>query len=253
MGYFYSMDFKDHFSHQSDVYARARPTYPDELFDFLAGISPGNELCWDCATGNGQAAFSLAKHFKKVIATDASQKQIENAKPAPNIEYRIALAEQSGLPGHCADIITVAQAAHWFDLDKFYNEATRVSKKGGVLALWTYSEAVINPEIDQLMEWFMYQFLYNYWPDSRWYVRAKYETLPFPFQPIKTPAFFCHRNWSKPQWLDYIQSWSAYDNFTSRNHSDPILSLLPELNKLWADGETKAISWPLHLKCTQFV
>jgi ubiquinone/menaquinone biosynthesis C-methylase UbiE len=247
------MEFKDHFSRQSDIYAQARPTYPDALFDFLCSMAPGQGLCWDCATGNGQAAFSLARYFKQVVATDASQKQIENAKPAGNISYRVALAEASGLPDHCADIITVAQAAHWFKLDEFYKEAARVARKDAILALWTYSEARINAAIDPLMEWFEYGYLLDYWPDQRWYVRNKYETLPFPFKPLNTPALFCTANWTKAQWLNYVKSWSAYNSFIVKNGTDPLQVLLPQLDKLWNDTEQKAISWPLHLKCTRLI
>ncbi len=157
-----NMDFKDFFSRQSDIYLKARPTYPDELFEYLVSISSSSEICWDCGTGNGQAAISLAKYFKKVIATDGSDKQIKNAILKENIEYVVANAEDSGLPEHCADLITAATAAHWFDHDKFYAEVERVAKPNAIIALWAYSEAIIAPPIDKLMAWFMYQFLENY-------------------------------------------------------------------------------------------
>ncbi|HLP50322.1 MAG TPA: class I SAM-dependent methyltransferase [Chitinophagales bacterium] len=245
------MEFQDHFSRQADMYLKARPTYPEALFEYLSSISPSNQLCWDCATGNGQAAISLARHFKQVIATDASEKQIRNAIAAPNIEYRIATAEESGLPDSSADLITVATGAHWFIHDLFYAEAQRVAKPNGILALWTYSEARISAEIDELMEWFMYDYLHAYWPDGRWYVRNKYQTLPFPFTPIDTPDFVCSMNWNREQWLNYVRSWSAYNAYLARHNSDPIEVLLPKLETLWNESETKAIVWPLHLKCTR--
>lgn len=243
------MEFQDHFSRQSTIYLKARPTYPEDLFAYLAEISPSNGLCWDCATGNGQAAISLAQHFKKIIATDGSAQQIQNAIAKENIEYRIGTAEDSGLENNSVDLITVATAAHWFNHELFYAEAERVSKRNGVLAIWTYSEAKISEEIDKLMEWFMYEYLYDYWPDGRWYVRNKYETLPFPFKAIQTPDFFCRMNWNREQWLDYIRSWSAYNNFVAKHSTDPIEILLPRLNRLWNTMETKSIIWPLHLKC----
>ena len=161
-----NIDFKDFFSRQSDIYLKARPTYPDELFEYLVSISPSSEICWDCGTGNGQAAISLAKYFKKVIATDGSEKQIKNAILKENIEYVVANAEESGLPSHSADLITAATAAHWFDHDKFYAEVNRVAKPNAVIAVWAYSEAIIEPAVDKLMAWFMYDFLENYWPDG---------------------------------------------------------------------------------------
>lgn len=245
------MEFKDHFSRQAEIYLKARPTYPDELFDYLKVIAPANDLCWDCATGNGQAAVSLARHFKRVIATDGSQKQIDNAIAAPNVEYRVGVAEQSGLPDSSIDLITVATAAHWFNHPLFYNEAQRVAKPNGILALWAYGEATINPAIDELMEWFMYDYLYSYWPDERWYVRSKYETLPFPFEAIETPVFYCRRHWNREQWLNYVKSWSAYNNYVTQHNADPIDTLLPKLELLWNERETHDITWQLHMKCTR--
>ncbi|MES2622464.1 MAG: class I SAM-dependent methyltransferase [Bacteroidota bacterium] len=243
------MNFQDHFSRQSEIYLKARPTYPEELFGYLASMSPSRDLCWDCATGNGQAAVSLSKYFKMVIATDGSEKQIKNGIVKDRIEYKVATAEHSNIENSSADLITSATAAHWFNHDLFYQEAERVAKPNGILALWTYSEAKISDEIDRLMDWFMYDFLYDYWPDARWYVRNRYETLPFPFKSIQTPAFFCSMNWNREQWLNYVKSWSAYNNYVAKHNSDPIKILLPKLNLLWNDSKVNQIIWPLHLKC----
>lgn len=242
------MQFNDHFSRQAGIYQKARPTYPDELFDYLKVIAPAHELCWDCATGNGQAAVSLARHFKQVIATDGSPQQIEKAIATPRVEYRVGVAEQSGLPDSSIDLITVATAAHWFNLDLFYKEAQRVAKPNGILAMWAYGEATISPAIDELMEWFMYDYLYSYWPEGRWYVRNKYETLPFPFEPLVTPVFYCRRQWNREQWLNYIMSWSAYNNYVAKHNTDPIQALLPKLEPLWNESETRHVTWQLHMK-----
>ena len=244
-----TVNFKDHFSLQSDIYRKARPIYPDDLFVYLSSISPSKKLCWDCGTGNGQAAISLAHHFEKVIATDPSEKQIQNSIPHNNIEYRVASAEESGLENSSVDLIAAATAAHWFNHNLFYKEVKRVAKPNALIALWTYSEACINPEINELMEWFMYTFLYDYWPDGRWYVRKNYKTLPFPFKQIQTPEFFCKMSWSKTQWLNYIRSWSSYDNYSRTRNEDPLQFLLPKLNLLWNDPEIKKVVWPIHLKC----
>jgi len=89
------MSFKDHFSKQAADYARFRPRYPREMFEYLGRIAPSRALAWDCATGNGQAAVGLAAVFERVIATDASEKQIANAEPHERVEYRVAPAEES--------------------------------------------------------------------------------------------------------------------------------------------------------------
>jgi ubiquinone/menaquinone biosynthesis C-methylase UbiE len=244
------MSFQDHFSHQSEYYLKGRPHYPDELFDFLAKISPARETCWDCGTGNGQAAISLAKYFKKIIATDPSASQIQNGIAKNNIEYRVATAESSGLPDNFVDLVTAATAAHWFEHDKFYAEAKRVGKPEAVIAVWAYSEPVISTEIDEIMLWFMYDYLGDYWPDGRWYVRNKYETLPFPFRAMKTPEFFCITNWNKEQYLDYVRSWSSYSRYIAKHPDDPIDILLGRIKSLW-NNEVKHITWKLHLKCAK--
>ncbi|MFN8287118.1 MAG: class I SAM-dependent methyltransferase [Chitinophagales bacterium] len=245
------MNFQDHFSKQSDIYAKARPTYPEELFTYLAALVAEKELCWDCGTGNGQAAVALAQYFKKVIATDPSARQIENAVRHSNIEYRVATAEESGLPDKSVNLLTAATAAHWFQHDKFYNEARRVVKKDGVIALWTYSMAHITPEIDELMNWFAYDYLEKYWPDGRWYVRNHYKTLPFPFDAMETPAFYCKMQWSLAQWLDYVRSWSSYTRYVQQHATDPLTILMPKLEPLWPTDEIKLVTWPLHLKCAR--
>jgi len=146
--------FKDHFSGHAADYAKFRPNYPPKLFDHLASISPQRELAWDCATGSGQAAVGLAEHFAKVIATDASAQQIESAQPHPSISYRVAPSEASGIDPDSVDLILVAQALHWFDMDRFFTEAKRVSKKGGILAVSTYTHVSSNPEIDAFLSKF---------------------------------------------------------------------------------------------------
>ena len=144
------MSFEDLFSKQAEEYAQYRPRYPDALFEYLASVAPGHALAWDCATGNGQAALSLAPYFERVVGTDASESQIANAQPHEKITYRVARAEQTDFEDHSVDLITVAQAIHWFDLDAFYAEAKRVLRPGGVLAAWTYYESEIEPAIDRV-------------------------------------------------------------------------------------------------------
>lgn len=243
------MDFQDYFSKQAETYRLSRPTYPDELFQYLVRLTNENELCWDAGAGNGQASVALSRYFKSVMATEPSSSQLANAQKAENLTYRNEAAEKSSLGDGTVDLITVAQAAHWFDLDTFYAEARRVAKPKGIIAIWTYSEAKIHVEIDTLMEWFMYDFLKIYWPDARSYVRNKYLTLPFPFEKIATPSFFCEVVWNKSQWLNYIISWSATQQYINKTKENPLDILLPKLDRLWKDDDYKTVIWPLHLLC----
>src|SRR4030095_10089173 len=104
--------FHDHFSGVAKGYADFRPHYPAALFDYLATLISQTSLVWDCAAGNGQASLDLAARFDRVIATDASHEQIASATPHPGVEYRVAPAEQSGLPAETGGLITVARALH---------------------------------------------------------------------------------------------------------------------------------------------
>src|SRR5437867_5106718 len=175
------MTFKDHFSKQAADYANFRPRYPRELFEYLGSVAPSRALAWDCATGNGQAAVELAEVFDRVIATDASEKQIANAEPQDRVEYRIASAEESGLESDTIDLIMVAQALHWFDLPRFYEEVPRVLKSKGVFAASAYKFFHITPEIDPLVNHRYYDKVVGpFWPPERTLVE-KFEELPLAF------------------------------------------------------------------------
>lgn len=244
------MPFKDYFSAQAGIYAQARPSYPDELFEYLAGICVYRERAWDCATGNGQAAVSLAKYFDKVIATDASAQQIEKAVPHEKVEYRVAPAEKSGLPDSSIDLITVATAIHWFDHAKFYQETNRVLKPRGILAAWTYSSNYITPEIDLVTRRFIKDIIGPYWPEENIrYSFQDYRTLPFPYTELETPAFETRAQWNLRQLLNYFMSWSGTQNYIRDKNANPIDLILPELEKTWGDPErAREVTWPLHLK-----
>ena len=130
---------KDLFSGHADLYASFRPTYPNDLFQFIFKNVGQFDKAWDCGTGNGQVAQSLAPHFKSVEATDISRKQLENAKVIENINYQVCSAESTPFSKNSFDLISVGQAIHWFDLNKFYSECQRVAKPGCVIALFGYS------------------------------------------------------------------------------------------------------------------
>ena len=183
------MTFKDRFSAHASDYARFRPHYPRALFAYLADIASERECAWDCATGNGQAAVALGEFFHHVIATDASENQVANGQPHDRVTYRVASAEQSGLPKASVDLVTVAQALHWFDREAFFAEAQRVLKPHGVLAVWCYNLFRIAPEIDRLVETFYRETVGPYWDFERRLVETGYRTIEFPFAELSTARF----------------------------------------------------------------
>ena len=183
------MSFKDHFSGHANAYARYRPDYPAELFAYLATLTPRREVALDCATGSGQAAVGLADYFSLVVASDGSVSQLQSAQQHPHVAYVGNLAEQPALRDGTVDLIVAAQAAHWFDHQRFYPEAKRVLKKGGAVALWTYGLANVEPQVDAIVHHFYSDMVGTYWPPERRWVESAYRDLPFPLQEVSAPTF----------------------------------------------------------------
>ena len=242
--------FTDHFASVAADYARFRPVYPAALFAWLADLAPARTMAWDCAAGSGQASRDLADHFDQVIATDASAAQIAAAHPHHQVEYRVAPAEASGLSAGTVDLVTVAQALHWFDLDRFYAEVRRVLKPGGVLAVWSYGVlAVAGAAVDERVQTFYRDIVGPYWPPERQLVESGYRTLPFPFAELEAPAFHMETSWSLSELLGYVRSWSATGRFGVERGYDPVTVLADELAPLWgAPLEPRIVTWPLALR-----
>ncbi len=237
----------DHFSRVSAAYAGSRPRYPTDLFDWLAGIAPARDLVWDCATGSGQAAVDLARHFAQVVATDLSAAQIERATPAANVAYRVGPAQSSGLDDASCDLVAVAQALHWFDLDAFYAEVRRVLRPGGVIAAWTYGVLTIEgADVDTLVQRFYGETVGPYWPPDRRHVETAYRDLAFPFARIAAPHFDMQADWTLDQLSGYFRSWSATGHYIAINGHDPVDALTAELKALWGDAKRpRRVTWPL--------
>jgi SAM-dependent methyltransferase len=237
----------DHFSGGAADYARFRPGYPEALFDWIAQQTSAHELAWDCGCGNGQASVPLAARYQRVVGTDLSERQISAAAPHPRIEYRTAPAEASGLPDGCCDLVIVAQALHWFDFDRFYAEAKRVLKPGGVLAAWTYQLLRGEPAIDEIFTDYYRRVLASWWPAERKWVDEGYRTLPFPFTEIAAPAFEIRLQWTLDDLLAYLRTWTATRYLAQAENRDPVLPLGEALRPAWGDG-TREIVWPIAMR-----
>ncbi|HET6888032.1 MAG TPA: methyltransferase domain-containing protein [Candidatus Udaeobacter sp.] len=242
------MSFKDHFSKQAADYAQFRPTYPQELFDYLGNIAPSRQLAWDCGTGNGQAAVGLASVFDSVIATDASEKQISNAALHERVDYRVAPAEDSGIDSGTVDLIMVAQALHWFDLSRFYAEAQRVLKPDGVLAASAYNLLQIEPGIDEIVDRYYHDVVGRFWPPERKLVE-RFADLPFPFHKTDPPKFEMRASWNLDHLMGYLRTWSSTQRFVAAKGSDPVNQIVDELGAAWgAPEQTRNVVWPLILR-----
>ena len=238
--------FKDHFSGQSGEYQKYRPDYPPALFEWLASVAPGRRLAIDVATGNGQAAIGLAAHFERVIASEPSAGQLREARSHPRVEYRQEAAEAMSAETGSADLVTAAQAAHWFDWPRFTAEAGRVLRERGVVAVWTYSNCEVTPEIDRLVADFSRDAVGPYWPRERRIVEEGYASLVLPFPPIEPPAFEMTTHWDAAAMLGYLDTWSSVRRCRARTGRDPLALLAKPLAAAWGAG-TRAMRWPLTL------
>jgi SAM-dependent methyltransferase len=241
--------FKDYFSAQAAAYAEFRPRYPDALFAWLASIAPGHELAWDCATGSGQAAVGLARHFVRVEATDASATQLENAEAHARVTYRQTPASAPGLEARSVDVITVAQALHWLPLDAFFAQAGRVLRQGGIIAVWCYDIVRIAPPIDVILDRFGEVTMRDYWAPERRMVMDHYRSVAFPFAEIPVPAFVMEHEWTRDHLMGYLRTWSAVRQFLSREGRDPVLDVEQEIAPLWPHAEESRLArWPLFMR-----
>jgi SAM-dependent methyltransferase len=220
------------------------------LFAWLARQCATKDLAWDCGTGNGQAARALAEHFRHIHATDLSAEQVARAVPDPRIDYRATPAEASGLPDACCDIVTVAQALHWFCHDAFYTEVRRVLKPGGLLAAWTYTLLRGEPELNVVVEDFYRNTIGPCWPPERRWVDLAYRGMPFPFADIAVPDFEIRLEWTLEDLLAYLRTWSATQRYMKERGADPCVELGVRLREIWPDPQArKSITWPIALRC----
>lgn len=241
-----------HFRAQARAYAASRPRYPKGLFTHLAQRVPTRSHAWDVGTGSGQAARDLAAHFERVTATDTSPEQLAFAPRHPRITYLCAPAERAPFDDASLDLITVASALHWFDLDAFYTEAQRCLQPGGLLAAWAYAQHHTTPAVLDVTQRLSRHLLADFWPQQNHdYTFTRYATLPFPFTPLEPPLppFTAHARLHLHQYQDYMRSWSATQRYIQHHGHDPVEALTPELTRAWGDPNTPLdVTWPLFFR-----
>lgn len=227
------------FSDKSDLYEQARPCYPAELFTYLASLCRDKCAAWDAACGNGQASIGLADHFATVFATDVSKAQLSNAKPRAGVEYRVAESEDSGLPSQSVDLVCVAQALHWFDLDRFWSEVRRVLKPGGILTAFGYNFPTIEKSIDSLFKDQILNVIEPYWAPQNQLIWNGYRDIDFPFERIESPEFSMAVNWTLDQYFELIHTFSATRRCMEKQGEEFFSEAYKEAGKLWANPNSK--------------
>ncbi len=239
---------KDNFSSGSENYALYRPTYPVGLFQYLNSLLPQSKFAWDCGTGNGQFAFQLTNFFEKIFATDISQNQLLNANKHPKIIYSLQPAEMTDFPDHHFDLVTVAQAIHWFDFTKFYQEVERVLKKDGLLAVIGYGLLSVSPSVDLVLNHFYSQTLKEFWDPERKYIDEGYKTIPFPLQELVPPNFEILLDWNLDQLIGFLKTWSAVKHFENQKGYNPVDKIVDDLKSVWSGNDFHSVGFPVLLR-----
>ena len=236
---------KDLFSVDAKLYSTARPSYPDALISFLLSITTNYNLVWDVGTGNGQLAVLLAPYFESIVATDISKEQLANAVPKANIKYIVQPAEKSHFKDQSVDLITIAQAVHWFDFDLFYTEAKRVLTPNGIIAVVGYPLIKVDNQVDEVINYLHDDILGSYWDPETRYLDENYTTLPFPFEEIQLPEIIPHYEWSLDQLIAFLYTWSGLRHYINKNDTDPMVEVIKLLKNAWGQVESKKVYFPV--------
>jgi SAM-dependent methyltransferase len=244
--------FENHFGPRATQYAAWRPHYPDELLDYVAAVSGDTDLVWDCGTGNGQAAVGLAGRFTRVVATDASADMIAQAVPHPHVTYRVATYD-SGLAAHSANLVTVAQALHWFDLEVFLSEARRVLRRHGVLAAWCYGLFGVGPGLDELIVRFAHGTLAPFWPAERRFVDDEYRSFVLPLNELVPPRFEISESWGLSEFTRHVRTWSGTARCIASVGDAPVEAFEAAISERWGDPDLhRTVRWPIHMRIGRF-
>ncbi|MBD0350421.1 MAG: class I SAM-dependent methyltransferase [Flavisolibacter sp.] len=235
------------FSVQASEYAQYRPVYPTGLFEFIAGLCSEHEMAWDSGTGNGQAARYLADYFQKVYATDISLSQIEQAFRHPKVEYKVEAAEECSLPPNSVDAVTAATAVHWFDEVRYYHQVNRVLKPGGILAIWSYADCEITPEVDEVVKHY-HQIIRQYWDERINKNLEHYVSQPFPYPLIEAPDFFIEKDYTLEDFMQYLFTWSSTQTYIKKHNKNPLDLIRTDLRNAWKGADERKAVWKLFMK-----
>ncbi|MEM0911188.1 MAG: class I SAM-dependent methyltransferase [Pseudomonadota bacterium] len=242
------MDIHTLFDDKSDLYAKSRPQYPQELYEWLSGICPSNKSVWDVGCGNGQASVDLIRFFESVQSTDVSPSQIKNAPSINGITFSVQQAERTNFASQSFDAICVAQALHWFDYEAFWPEVFRVLKPEGVFCAWGYCWPHVSPKIDALLASSFLSVIRPYWPEQNKLLWDGYVDVPFPFKTrIATPQISLTMHLSIEQFFAYLHSWSATRRCVDMQGNAFFNASFNQISSVWGAAESRQISMDLVL------
>lgn len=239
---------KDRFSIQAEAYARFRPVYPKELYDYMFERVSQPCRAWDAGTGNGQVAQVLARYFDEVHATDISEAQLSKAPEVSNVHYTVQSAEAATFPDAFFNLIVVAQAIHWFDFDAFYTQVQRCAAPGALLVVMGYGNVHTEGPVQEVLSEFYSQTVGPYWDAERRYIDEGYKTIPFPWDSMEVPDFSINCSWNQDALLGYLSSWSAVQRYTQILGHSPLPAVVENLNACWGTQELKSFEFPVLLK-----
>lgn len=244
-----STDLRNWFDQGGQAYARFRPEYPAELASYLASIAPDRQLAVDVGCGNGQLTRQLAEHFHQVVGFDPSESQIAHAAAREKVSYACAAAEDLPLPNRGASLITAAQAAHWFDLPRFYAEVRRIAGPDAILALISYGVLRLDGVLGERFEQFYWREIGPYWPAERKLVDSGYATLDFPFGELPGPEITIRLEWNLEEFLGYVCTWSAVRSAREAGCEDLLQGFAADLAERWGDPlARRLVSWPINMR-----
>lgn len=238
----------DNFSSHPGNYATFRPKSPQAIFDLLYANTQCFDAAWDCGTGNGQVAAELAKKFGRVYGTDISGTQLAHATQADNISYMQERAEATTLADKTIDLITLAQAIHWFDFDAFYKEVNRVARPGAVIAAWTYNLVRLTPEVNKVVDHLYHDITSPWWDPERRYIDEAYTTIPFPFRELHPPPIHIKQQWDAEQLIGYLGTWSGVKNYIKDTGNDPVSFVANDLRNAFGNAQTLAVTFPINIR-----
>lgn len=236
------------FDGKAHLYASSRPTYPKELFAFIGSLVESHNEAWDCATGNGQAALGLSQVFRVIEATDISKEQIENAFSVKNVRYSVQPSETTSFSEGQFDLINVAQALHWFDLDRYWEEVRRVLNRQGAFVAYGYTWPEVEDTVDEVVERCVTSVIAPYWAENNRLVWNGYRDVKLPFKRLETPQIDLINHWNMEQFFNYLHTWSATRRCMDNIGTEFFEVAKTEMRKYWGDPrEIKVVRNPLTL------